>query len=111
MHRWTGTAALVAGAVIPVSGAAQPNRQADDDAGRAAAAIRPNWISAHVRALADDLMEGRETATRGGLLAARYVAAQFESVGLEPAPGAASFIQRMPLRHARVVEGTPRWRS
>jgi len=39
---------------------------------------------AHVTFLADDLLEGREAGTRGFDIAARYVAAQFEALGLAP---------------------------
>ena len=39
-------------------------------------------LGAHLRFLADDLLEGRAPATRGGDLAARYVAASFEALGL-----------------------------
>ncbi len=39
--------------------------------------IRPEGIRAHVTLLADDLLEGRGTGTRGHELAAKYVAAQF----------------------------------
>ncbi len=38
----------------------------------------------HIRLLADDLMEGRETGTRGQKLAAAYLASQFEVMGLTP---------------------------
>jgi len=41
-------------------------------------------IDAHIKYLADDLLEGRAPATRGGRLASRYIAAQFEALGLEP---------------------------
>lgn len=40
---------------------------------------------AHVAFLSDDLLEGREAGTRGYDLAARYVATQFEGLGLTPA--------------------------
>ncbi|HEY5710288.1 MAG TPA: M28 family metallopeptidase [Allosphingosinicella sp.] len=40
---------------------------------------------AHVTFLADDLLEGREAGTRGYDIAARYVATQFEALGLRPA--------------------------
>src|SRR5256885_273646 len=43
-------------------------------------------MDAHLRFLASDLLEGRAPATRGGRLAAEYIAAQFEALGLEP-PG------------------------
>ena len=40
---------------------------------------------AHIRFLADDLLEGRNTAMRGQKLAARYIATQLSLAGLEPA--------------------------
>lgn len=43
--------------------------------------IRPTALRAHMSFLADDLLEGRGTATRGYELAARYVAAQRRSRG------------------------------
>jgi Zn-dependent M28 family amino/carboxypeptidase len=44
----------------------------------------PDAVRAHVAFLADDLLEGRKTGTRGYEIAARYVAAQFEAYGLKP---------------------------
>jgi len=41
-------------------------------------------LRAHVEFLADDLLEGRATGSRGHALAAAYVAAQFKQLGLEP---------------------------
>jgi hypothetical protein len=64
--------------------------------------VRPELIRAHLRFLADDLLEGRGTGTRGFQVAAAYVAAQFEALGLEPAFGPA-FFQPVPLRHAEAV--------
>lgn len=61
--------------------------------------VRPGAIRAHVKFLADDLLEGRGTGTRGFDLAARYVAAQFEVMGLEPA-GTEGFQQQVPLRRS-----------
>ncbi len=59
--------------------------------------ITPSTIRAHVRFLADDLLEGRGPGTRGDELAQRYIAAQFESLGLEPAASAGSWYQKVPL--------------
>src|SRR5207302_7950624 len=42
-------------------------------------------LRAHMAILADDLLEGRGTGTRGQEIAAHYIAAQFEALGLEPA--------------------------
>jgi Peptidase family M28 len=52
--------------------------------------------------LADDALEGRGTGTRGFDAAARYVASQFEGLGLRPVAG--SYRQEMTIRRARVVE-------
>jgi hypothetical protein len=77
---------------------------ADDPAGgMAASAAR---IEADVRFLADDLLEGREAGTRGYDLAALYVAAQYRSIGLEPAGDDGTYLQRVPLlRGVREREG------
>jgi hypothetical protein len=42
-------------------------------------------IRAHVRFLADDLLEGRGPGLRGAELAAQYIATQFALYGLQPA--------------------------
>lgn len=54
-------------------------------------------MDAHLRYLADDLLEGRGPGTRGGMLAAKYIAAQFEVMGLEPAAPDTSFFQPVAL--------------
>lgn len=64
-------------------------------------AIQPEGIRAHVTFLADDLLEGRGTGTRGYDLAAKYVAAQFETMGLKPAGVNGSYFQ--PIRFRSVV--------
>ncbi len=66
----------------------------------------PAAIEAHVRFLADDLLEGREAGTRGYDIAALYAAAQFGALGLEPAGDDGGWYQRVPLlKGARVLEG------
>ena len=54
---------------------------------------------AHVRYLADDRLEGRSVGTEGARCAARYVAAHFESIGLEPAGGEGNYFQSFPIRN------------
>jgi Zn-dependent M28 family amino/carboxypeptidase len=54
-------------------------------------------LAAHLRYLADDLLEGRAPGTRGGDLAARYIAAQFEALGLEGAAADGSYFQPVAL--------------
>ena len=54
-------------------------------------------MDAHLKYLSDDLLEGRAPATRGGELAARYIAAQFEASGLAPAGTDSSYYQPVTL--------------
>jgi hypothetical protein len=53
------------------------------------------------RFLADDLLEGRNTGTRGYDIAAKYVATQFEALGLKPGAGG-SWYQQVPFLQARL---------
>ena len=62
-------------------------------------------IQAHVALLADDLYEGREAGKRGYELAARYVATQFRTMGLEPGNGD-SYYQSVPFKVANIVPGS-----
>ena len=62
-----------------------------------------NWqpeeaaMRGHVGFLASDEMKGREAGTAEYDIAARYVAAQFETMGLRPAGAKDSYIQPVPL--------------
>jgi hypothetical protein len=47
--------------------------------------IRPNELRGDLSFIASDLLEGRNTPSRGLDLAAEYIAAQFRGAGLEPA--------------------------
>ena len=51
----------------------------------APARVREAPLRAHLAFLADDLLEGRGTGQRGGDLAMRYLEAQLQALGLEPA--------------------------
>jgi hypothetical protein len=56
---------------------------------------------AHVVALANDGMEGRDTGSPGYLKAEHYVVTQFEKAGLKPA-GESGYLQPVPLRVVRL---------
>src|SRR5438128_12593121 len=60
------------------------------------------WWS-HVKVLADDSMEGRNTGSPGHKRAAEYVAAQFKNAGLEPA-GTDGFIQTVKFKTRKIDE-------
>jgi len=54
-------------------------------------------IKAHMGFLADDLLEGRESGTRGYDIAAKYVASQYAVMGVKPAGDNGSYLQQVPL--------------
>jgi Zn-dependent M28 family amino/carboxypeptidase len=63
----------------------------------AAASIDAERIRSHVRFLSLDLLEGRGPGTRGGELAAEYIATQFALEGLKPAGENGTYFQPVPL--------------
>src|SRR6266446_8612727 len=70
--------------------------------GRAAASqgtpeIDKEKIRAHVKFLADDLLEGRGTGQRGGDIAAEYIATQFALYGLKPVGDNGTYMQKVPM--------------
>jgi Zn-dependent M28 family amino/carboxypeptidase len=80
------TLALAAAALLPAAARAQ-----------AARPITPAEIDGHLRFLSSDLLEGRAPATRGGRVAAEYIAAQLRSFGVRPAGDGGSYFQRVPI--------------
>jgi Zn-dependent M28 family amino/carboxypeptidase len=64
---------------------------------RVARAVDSMVFKGHLEFLADDALEGRAPGTRGGLLAQKYIAAQFERLGLRPAGDSGSYFQRVPI--------------
>lgn len=67
------------------------------DIDQAANRIDENTLRAHIKFLADDMLEGRGPGSRGGQLAARYIAAQFETLGLEPATADRTYFQQVQM--------------
>jgi Zn-dependent M28 family amino/carboxypeptidase len=59
--------------------------------------FRAAALKAHDRFLASDLLEGRGPGMRGDDLAMQYIAAQFESYGLQPGGDNGTYYQRVPL--------------
>ena len=67
---------------------------ADD---RLADAVNPNTMAAALEFLSLDDLEGRAPGTRGGDLAAGYIAAEFRRLGLEPAGNNGTFFHEIPV--------------
>src|SRR6202167_3914989 len=102
--------AIRATAAFSVGAGAAPNPAPDmnlpGDVAAAMQGIDAERIRAHVRLLADDLLEGRGTGTRGGDIAANYIAAQFALYGLKPAGDNGTFLQRVDFVGAHTLPGT-----
>ena len=82
---------------------AEPAPPVPPDAQTAMEQLRKEPFRAHLAFLADDLLEGRGTGQRGHEIAARYVGAQFEAMGLKPAGQNGTYYQRVPFREISVV--------
>jgi hypothetical protein len=85
---------LVASAllVVAATGMAQPPATVEQDIARR--------VQADVEFLASDSLEGRDTGSKGYLIAADYVVSQFRAIGLEPAGDRGSWFQQVPFRRA-----------
>ncbi|MDQ3208522.1 MAG: M20/M25/M40 family metallo-hydrolase [Gemmatimonadota bacterium] len=70
---------------------------APSQATRVAGAVDSNSVRAHLEFLADDALEGRRPGTRGGEIAARYIAAEFQRMGLKPAGDSGTYYHRVPI--------------
>jgi Zn-dependent M28 family amino/carboxypeptidase len=68
--------------------------------------IDPHRIAEQVRFLADDLLEGRGPGTRGGDIAANYIAAQFALYGLKPAGDNGSYLQKVDFMGVKTLPDT-----
>ena len=74
--------------------------------GTAMAGIDGERMRAHVQFLSDDLLEGRGPGVRGGDLAARYMAAQFELLGLQPAGANGTYFQPVNFKGVKTLPAT-----
>lgn len=90
---------MLAAAALTLAACASAPKQ---PAPRASASI----IESHLTFLADDLLEGRDTGSRGHEIASRYIAQQFQALGLQGGAADGSFYQRVPMRKAQLVPGS-----
>jgi hypothetical protein len=85
---------------LAVAGAALAQEPATPD-------FSADRFRSHVTFLADDLMEGRDTGSRGYAIAANYVASQFEGLGLKPGGDNQGWFQQVRLRTTRLSDTKP----
>lgn len=84
-----GIVATVVVAVCTMAPAQQRNRPSSE--------LNEEAIRAHIKFLSSDLLEGRAPGARGGEIAANYIAAQMEAIGLKGAGANGSFFQPVSL--------------
>jgi Zn-dependent M28 family amino/carboxypeptidase len=87
--------ALLGSVTLPAAG--QDSRPSSTAAAEVARGVDSLALRAHLRFLADDALEGRRPGTRGGDLAAKYIAAQFERLGLQPAGDSGTYFHHVPI--------------
>jgi Zn-dependent M28 family amino/carboxypeptidase len=88
---------LLAACWVSLLSAKDVRAQGPDQAARVARAVDPQVLRAHLEFLADDALEGRRPGTRGGELAAKYIAAQFERLGLQPMGDSGTYYHQVPI--------------
>jgi Zn-dependent M28 family amino/carboxypeptidase len=94
--------------------AAQQAPPAGTGSSGVASAVDGRVMRSHLEFLADDALEGRKPGTRGGELAAKYIAAQFQRLGLQPAGDSGTYYHNVPIitltpePSLKVVAPTPR---
>jgi hypothetical protein len=65
-------------------------------------------LRAHTHFLAHDLLRGRDTGSEGEWLAALYIISELRRMGIEGAGPGGEYLQRVPLRRARVDHAASR---
>ena len=65
-----------------------------------------NRIAAHMQFLADDALEGRDTGSKGHLIASKYIATNFQQLGLVPAGDKGGYFQKVPLKQSKLVNNS-----
>lgn len=103
--RALGLVALVLTAAPPLA-AQRPRPAAPSPLTPALAAATPQVMSAVSTFLSDSLLRGRVPGTPGGTLAARFLAAQFQALGLSPGGANGTFFQPVPLLRVRAKPST-----
>jgi hypothetical protein len=96
---------------LPFPGQAQYQKQLKaKEVKQAVNGVSPEAIKAHMTFLSDDLLAGRRPGKPGFAIAARYMAAQFASLGLQPGGDNKTFLQAVPLRSGVVAEAQSAFR-
>jgi Zn-dependent M28 family amino/carboxypeptidase len=100
---------------LPLTAYRSPLAAQQTAATRVARAADADVIRGHLQYLADDALEGRAPGTRGGEIAAKFIAAQYARLGLVPAGDDSTYFHRVPIitldpsPQAAIVAGNDEW--
>ena len=84
--------------LVPAALFAQSNSSSDWDIGLSIGSkINDQTLHAHIKFLADDLLEGRGPGSKGDEIAQLYLETQFQSLGLLPLESLQSYRQKFPM--------------
>ena len=90
--------------VLPCSILLAQNPRIPKDAMTGYKAITAKSLSARLHFIAAPELEGRETTFRGQKIAARYIASEFQRLGLKPIGDSGSYFQRFNVEATKVSE-------
>jgi Zn-dependent M28 family amino/carboxypeptidase len=96
---------LCLAALMLIAACRQPDPPAAEtvsSTGPALNEIQSDFIEAHIKMLSSDLFEGRAPSTRGGTLAAEYLANQLMAIGIAPAGENGTYFQQVPIIESTV---------
>ena len=68
-------------------------------------------LDGYLKFLSSDELKGRDTGEPGNDIAARFIAIQFESTGLQPLPGTDSYLQAVKLARVSPQEHSVEWNN
>ncbi|MGP9802200.1 M28 family metallopeptidase [Rheinheimera sp. NSM] len=77
--------------------------------GTTVSAANAQAIEAHMQFLAADALAGRETGSNEHEIASLYIATQLQALGLKPAGDNGGYLQRVPLRKARLAQDSAKF--
>jgi hypothetical protein len=101
LHRLFASAAALAACAAPLAAQDGPRVHPPQPT---TAAIRPSDAMTRIYVLADDSMMGRQVGHPGNVMGTRYIASEFQRLGLEPA-GTDGFFQAIPLMRKGLAPG------
>ena len=88
---------LVVAVALALFAQRQASRVDESTRGPALDDINGNHLAAHLKFLSSDLLEGRAPSTRGGQLAAEYLATELRTLGFEPGGDNGTFFQNVAI--------------